>query len=220
MNQKNEYFFCGIASPYVFDSLEIAFRANNHIAGFIHNTPEIEAPADLYPILSLDDLQHLDRNSKMVIPLITPGYRKKIELELIELGFDSFPDLIDPTSVIARTAKWGIGFQVNAGVVIASRCRFGRHVLINRSASIGHDAIVEDYVSFGPGVVVCGSVLIGTGTFVGAGATIVPEKKIGRNVVIGAGAVVTVDVADHTIVSGNPARVMKTGIPGYNKVSV
>jgi hypothetical protein len=220
MSQDKEYFFCGIASPYVYDSLEIAYRANIIIAGFIHNKPDIDVPKDLSPVLLLEDLQDLDRNSNIVIPLITPGYRKLIELQLKEKGFSSFPEFIDPTSVIARTAIWGEGFQVNAGVVVASKCSFGRHVQINRSVSIGHDAMIGDYVSFGPGVVLCGSVTIGPGTFVGANATIVPGIIIGKNVVIGAGAVVTNDVADHTVVSGVPARVIRTDSPGYNKVSV
>ncbi|BAQ66031.1 hypothetical protein [Geminocystis sp. NIES-3709] len=36
-----------------------------------------------------------------------------------------------------------------------------KQVLINPSASIGHDAIVEDYVTFGPGCVICGHCTIG-----------------------------------------------------------
>jgi len=49
-------------------------------------------------------------------------------------------------------------------------------------------------------------VLIKKGAFIGAGAIILPRVTIGENAVVGAGAVVTKDVADRTVVVGNPAR--------------
>jgi acetyltransferase-like isoleucine patch superfamily enzyme len=68
---------------------------------------------------------------------------------------------------------------------------------------------VEDYVHIAPRVVLCGNVQIGTGTLVGAGATVIPGKKIGRWVTIGAGSVVTRDIPDYAVAVGHPARVIK-----------
>jgi acetyltransferase-like isoleucine patch superfamily enzyme len=53
----------------------------------------------------------------------------------------------------------------------------------------------------------CGNVIIGKGSFVGAGAVIRQGITIGKNAVIGAGAVVVKDVADNTTVLGIPARI-------------
>lgn len=50
---------------------------------------------------------------------------------------------------------------------------------------------------------------IGDNVWIGGGAIINPGVKIGNNVVIASGAVVTKDVADHVVVGGNPARVIK-----------
>ena len=36
--------------------------------------------------------------------------------------------------------------------------------------------------------------------------------KIGNEVIVGAGAVVTKDVPDNSIVAGNPARIVRSGI--------
>jgi acetyltransferase-like isoleucine patch superfamily enzyme len=47
------------------------------------------------------------------------------------------------------------------------------------------------------------------GCWIGAGAIILPGVTVGRNAVVGAGAVVTRDVADFTLVAGNPARVIR-----------
>jgi acetyltransferase-like isoleucine patch superfamily enzyme len=54
---------------------------------------------------------------------------------------------------------------------------------------------------------------IGAGTFIGAHAVVLPNVRIGRCCVVGAGSVVTSDVPDYTVVSGVPARVVKTYDP-------
>lgn len=53
---------------------------------------------------------------------------------------------------------------------------------------------------------------IGNRCFIGANAIIMCGVKVGDEVIIGSGSVVTKDVESNTIVAGNPARVIKTGI--------
>ncbi len=55
-------------------------------------------------------------------------------------------------------------------------------------------------------------IFIGKRCFVGANAIIMPGIKIGDQVIVGAGSVVTKNVESNTIVAGNPAKVLKTGI--------
>jgi maltose O-acetyltransferase len=50
---------------------------------------------------------------------------------------------------------------------------------------------------------------IGDGSWLGAGAIVLPGVSIGAEAVIGAGAVVTRDVEPRTLVAGNPARVQR-----------
>ncbi len=50
------------------------------------------------------------------------------------------------------------------------------------------------------------SITIGSGTWICADAFIGPDVRIGHNSIVAARAVVVKDVADHTIVGGNPAR--------------
>ena len=52
-------------------------------------------------------------------------------------------------------------------------------------------------------------VTIGDGVWIGGSATILGGVTIGDHVVIGAGSVVTHDVPAHTVVAGNPARVIR-----------
>lgn len=53
---------------------------------------------------------------------------------------------------------------------------------------------------------------IGPRCFVGGGAVVMPGVTIGEGSIVGGGAVVFDDVPPGTIVVGNPARVIRTGI--------
>lgn len=53
---------------------------------------------------------------------------------------------------------------------------------------------------------------IGCNVFLGGGCIVMPGVRIGNHVVVGSGSVVTKDVPAHTIVVGNPARVIRTGV--------
>src|SRR4051794_10454612 len=52
-------------------------------------------------------------------------------------------------------------------------------------------------------------VRIGDGSWIAAGATILPGADIGAHVTVGAGAVVRGRVEDNAVVAGNPARVVR-----------
>ncbi len=53
-------------------------------------------------------------------------------------------------------------------------------------------------------------IVIKRNAWIGAGATILPGVTIGENAVVAAGAVVSKDVPDDVIVTGIPARILKT----------
>ncbi len=53
---------------------------------------------------------------------------------------------------------------------------------------------------------------VGDRCFVGGGSVILPGVTIGDGSIVGAGSVVFEDVPPATIVGGNPARVLRTGI--------
>ncbi len=54
------------------------------------------------------------------------------------------------------------------------------------------------------------SVRIGSGSFIGAHATILAGVTIGEQAIVGAGAVVVADVPPRTVVGGVPAKVIRT----------
>lgn len=58
-------------------------------------------------------------------------------------------------------------------------------------------------------VLTCKPVHLKRNSWIGAGASILPGVTVGENAVVGAGSVVTKDVADNTVVTGNPAKFIK-----------
>jgi sugar O-acyltransferase (sialic acid O-acetyltransferase NeuD family) len=210
----------GVGSPYVFEVVEILRRMRCGVHGFVANREDAEHPPGLGPVATLADLPVEWRTLPVVIPMITPAYRKQAEAEARERGFTTFLSIVDPTAVVAASAELGEGAVANAACLVGARARLGRFVSLNRGASVGHDVIAGDYVTFGPGCIVCGSCRLGDGVFVGAGAVLNPKTQVGANAVIGAGAVVIADVMAHTLVVGNPARVKREGVAGYNDAGV
>ncbi|MFZ6750069.1 acyltransferase [Undibacterium sp. Ren11W] len=63
---------------------------------------------------------------------------------------------------------------------------------------------------------------IGDKCFIGANSIVMPGVRIGNQCIIGAGSVVTNDVPDNSIVAGNPAKLIRSGIKtkAYGKIDV
>ena len=155
-----------------------------------------------------------------LVPLFTPAHRHEAATEALGHGFGAAFSLIDTSVSVPRAIAFEQGLYIGAGVTLGAASRFGSFAFINRGASIGHHCHADAFVSVGPGAVIAGEVKIGKGVVIGAGAVVLPQITIGHNAVVGAGAVVTHDVPAHTVVFGNPARVIKTGVAGYGGKAV
>ena len=135
--------------------------------------------------------------------------RRRSELARIaeEHGLTPAEALIDPTAVVARSARIGAMSYVNAAAVIGGATFVGDRVLINRCASVGHHCVLQDGVSLGPGATLAGNIKIGADSIIGVGATVLPDVQIGTNCIVAGGSLVRKDVPDGTFIAGNPAVV-------------
>ena len=139
-----------------------------------------------------------------------PERRRELHDEALKRGLLLAPAAIDPSAVLSPSARIGDGSLVNAGVIIGALSFIGACCLINRAASLGHHSIIGDFVSIGPGAVLASNVRVGECSLIGAGSTILPNVEIGAGAVIAAGSVVRKTVGDGVLVSGNPAKELRS----------
>jgi acetyltransferase-like isoleucine patch superfamily enzyme len=113
---------------------------------------------------------------------------------------------------------------------VGSRCVIGRgsHIVAHYSIVISDDVFTGPYVyitdqnhgyadpdvPIGRQWPVNTAVSIGAGTWLGAGAVILPGARIGQNVVVAAGSVVRGTVPDRCVVAGVPARIVREYVSG------
>jgi sugar O-acyltransferase (sialic acid O-acetyltransferase NeuD family) len=210
----------GVGSPLVVDAEESCARAGIPIVAGIRNADAPVHVTSAVRVIAPNELTDAERGCPVLVVLFTPGYRRNAFDEAMRAGFSRTARVIDPTAIVAASARIGDGVYVNAGSVIAGACRIGDRVIVNRSASIGHHARIGDYASIGPGAVLAGNVGVGRGVVIGAGAVILPEVEIGDNAVIAAGTVVRESVPPNALAAGNPGRIVRTGIAGYKDVAI
>jgi len=210
----------GVESRYIFDVIAILSRCAIPVSGCVRSVYDTGVAGDLPRLCSTNALDAELAGEDFLVPLLTPGRRRRVVEEAQAVGLRPHPAVHDPTSIIADSTRIGDGSVINSLVAIGANGSLGLHVAVNRCASIGHDCLLEDYASVGPGVTICGGCALALGAFIGAGAVIGPKVHIGINAVVGVGAVVMRDVGPGVMVVGNPAKILRENIEGYRNVSV
>lgn len=96
----------------------------------------------------------------------------------------------------------GCKFQDQGGIFIGDGTLIGHNVVL---ATLNHAKSPMDR-----GTMIPAPIHIGKRVWIGSNATILPGVTIGDGAIVAAGAVVTKDIPENTIVSGVPAKVMRT----------
>src|SRR5690242_17359177 len=113
--------------------------------------------------------------------------------------------------VVGELSSFWFGTVVRGDI---ERVTIGRRVNVQDTAVVHTDTgvpnVIEDDVTIGHGAIVHGA-LVGRGSLIGMGATLLSRTKIGRECLIAAGAVLSPDtvVPDRSVVMGVPGKIMR-----------
>jgi UDP-2-acetamido-3-amino-2,3-dideoxy-glucuronate N-acetyltransferase len=126
---------------------------------------------------------------------------------------------------VGDSTKIGAFVEIQKNVKVGKNCKISSHTFVCEGVTI------EDGVFIGHGVTFINDsypqattsegqlqteadwrvekTVVKGGASIGSGSTILANVTIGENALVGAGSVVTKDVPPHTIVAGNPARILR-----------
>lgn len=142
--------------------------------------------------------------------ILVPDRARWILLRLS--GIDVERSVIDARGFIgSASVSIGRGSSLNFGVFLdgSARLRIGRNVSIGMNTLVltgSHELGSADKRA---GELNNAPVTIEDGAWIGANSVILPGVTVGRGAVVGTASLVMKDVAPHTVVMGNPARVAR-----------
>jgi len=136
-------------------------------------------------------------------------WKKKSIISGLNIPLERFETIIHPTANLSNTVTLGFGCVIHQNVTITRDVQISNHVLILPNTVITHGDIIGDYSIINAGVCISGDVNMGKSCYIGANSSIRQNIKIRDYCLIGMGSVVLHDVAENSVVVGNPARFLR-----------
>ena len=160
-------------------------------------------------VISESDAQKFVNKVFVVVGIGLSGIRREVTMKLITQGF-KFATLIHPSlKYDEERCSIGVGSIICAGNIFTTNIRIKDHVIINLDCTIGHDTIIEEFVTVSPGCHLSGFTTLRQNVFLGTGTVTREGIEIKENSVIGAGSVIVSDLEANILAFGNPAKQVK-----------
>lgn len=182
-------------------------RPRYRVIGFLD--PDIDAlPPTARPggVVIGDDTRLAAIDAWYVISVASTMRRRSIDRAAVSAGRQAVDALVHPTCSVGADVELRPGAVLTGGVRVASNVIVGRHTHVNFNSTIGHDAVLGDFVTVFPQVAISGYATLEQGVTMGTGSAVIPSVRIGAGATVGAGAVVVRDVPPNVTVVGVPAR--------------
>ena len=178
-----------------------------NLLGFIDDNKELVGKEiNGYEVLGdREFLNNFDKEVYVVIAIADYCIKEELVKYLTNKNIQ-YETLIHPSVKINRTISIGKGCIIYQNVIMTVNINIGNHVIISPKCGIGHDSLIEDYVTVLWNVNISGSERIKQGVTLGSGCTIIQGLEIGRGSFVGAGAVVIRDIDESKTAVGVPTR--------------
>lgn len=135
--------------------------------------------------------------------------RKKIIKKISKFKMVQFPNLIDPGVEMSNFIELGKGNIICAGTILTVNIKLKDFCIVNLDCTIGHDDILDSFVTIYPSVNVSGNVSIGSCSELGTGSQIIQGIKLSDKTIVGAGSVVVRNLELPGTYVGIPAKKIK-----------
>ena len=182
-----------------------------NLLGFMDDAEEIQdSEINGYKLLGKTGDVNKYSDAYFVVAVGASRVREKIVNNMKAINPDiKFGTVVDPSVELSDLVTIGEGTIICAHTIITVNISIGNHVIINLDCTIGHDAILHDFVTLYPSVNVSGITQIGHAVELGTGMQIIQGKNIGDYSIVGAGAVVVKDIPAKCTAVGSPAKPIK-----------
>jgi len=187
--------------------VELCELSKIEIIGIIDN--KISGKYRDYKIIGTDKDAHDLYGKFSKVPVVITPDKPEARLYLSRLyqkiGF-RFCNLVHPGASISKSAKLGTGIVIQNSANVSSNVIVDDFVKVNVGAKIMHDCVIGKFTTIAPNAVLLGRVSIGKGCYIGAQSTILNDLMVSDNAIVAAAGVVTRNVTKGKIVKGNPAQ--------------
>lgn len=211
----------GRETALIVEQLNLVSKEWN-LLGFVDDNKEVQGKTiNGYKVLGGIDYITGYNDEIHVVCCISNYKIKKAIIESIKSTNSKvkFPSIIHPSIRLNKTIEIGEGCIIYENAVITANIKIGNYVIISPKCGIGHDSIINDYVTLLWNVNVSGNVVLEEGVTMGSGSTTIQGIKIGRQSFIGAGAVVIRDKKPYKKAAGVPALYIGD-VDGYEENTV
>ena len=186
-------------------------EATWNILGFMDDDESIQgSELNGYRVIGKTSDVGKNPEAHFVVAVGASKTREKIVGKMKNINPDiKFGTVIDPSVEMSEYVTIGEGCIICAHTILTVNIKIGSHVIINLDCTIGHDAVLQNFVTLYPSVNVSGITSIGHAAELGTGMQIIQGKSIGDYSIVGAGAVVVRDIPANCTAVGSPAKPIK-----------
>ena len=159
------------------------------------------------PNYQIDDyILRKELPNSILIAINNPLLRKKIKKNLENKKIFNYPYLVDKNAILLNEINIGEGTIIFPGTIIDINSYIGKHCVINKLCSIGHDVNLKDFITISPQVMIGGNTFIAENVFIGGSSSLREGISISKNITIGMGSMVTKNIESEGLYYGNPLK--------------
>jgi sugar O-acyltransferase (sialic acid O-acetyltransferase NeuD family) len=184
------------------------------IAGFLTDIKKTGESLGKYRVLGgTDEIADFVRKGYFIHYTLHCTSKDKFErvekFKRLGIPLEAAASAVHPRACLDPSTKLGHGVLISPLAATSVAVEIGNFVHAYPYSYIAHEAVIGDFVNLTAHAVVGARVRVGEGAQLGLNSAIREDVRIGRYAMVGMGAVVIDHVEDHTVVAGNPARVIK-----------